>query len=63
MPDPCLSFTICRKKSCESREENKTIIDNMTYEVPVPVDDEDGVDVFKDRLLYLANSLSDGVVM
>ena len=36
---------------------------DMTYEVPVPVDDEDGVDVFKDRLLYLANGLMDGIVM
>ena len=47
----------------EQRREQDLIIDNMTYEVPDPVDDEDGVDVFKDRLLYLANSLSDGVVM
>ena len=47
----------------EQRREQDLIIDNMTYEVPVPVDDEDRVNVFKDRLLYLANSLSDGVVM
>ena len=36
---------------------------DMTYEVPVPVDDEDGVDAFKDRLLHLANGLMDGIVM
>ena len=47
----------------EQRREQDLIIDNMTYEVPVPVDDEDGVDVFKDRLLYLSNGLTDGIVM
>ena len=36
---------------------------NMNYKVPVPVDDEDGVEMFKDRLLYLANGLMDGIVM
>ena len=36
---------------------------DMTYEVPVPVDDEDGVDVFKDRLHYLAHGLMDGIVV
>ena len=36
---------------------------NMNYKVPVPVDDEDGIQVFKDRLLYIANGLMDGIEM
>ena len=35
----------------------------MNYKVPVPVHDEDGIEVFKDRLLYIADGLMDEIEM
>ena len=36
---------------------------NMNYKVPMPVEDEEGVEAFKDKLLHIANGLMDGIEM